>query len=167
MDDWAFLLVQNLVLSTFLVVGMLALFLPQRTYFRLLGRFLPVSKTAKTRLDPQRRLAGLALAAIGLYGLNSNLRSVLGVAARAHASALAKHSVGLNWLAFASGLVVVTTGIFLILNPGQLVRWSQEELFPSRQITEGISRTWSLVFRLAGALMVLSSEGLFKLWLRS
>lgn len=167
MNDWVLLLVQTLVLSIFLIAGILALCLPQRAYSRLLGRFLPGSKMANTRLDPQRRLAGLALTAIGLYGLNSNLRAVVGVTTRTHASTLAKQSVGLNWLAFASGLLVVTVGVFVVLNAEWLVGWCKEELFPLRQMTEGTSRKWRLLLRLTGALMVFSSEGLFKLWLRN
>lgn len=169
LNDWIFLFAHALILSVFFLAGVLATVLPQETYARIVGRFLPLGKRPRTGLAVQRRLAGLVLAFMGLYALRADFSSVNRPGAASHAHAIAKASGGgisLHWLPFVMGLVIVSAGFFVAMNPEVLLRWCERTLFPESEIAESVLRTWRLVFRVAGALMVLSSTGLFTLWVR-
>lgn len=169
MNERTFLLVHSLIFLVFFVVGVLALSLPQGTYARAIGRFWPAAIPAKKGLGLQRRLVGLVLALMGLFGLMPDIARVNHPKLGARAPWIANggfQGTNPSWLPLVLGLLVVAGGFFVAMNPGPVVQWSQRRLFPERQLSEGTLRTCRLVLRAAGVLMVYSSLGLFEIWLR-
>ena len=163
MKDWTFILAHGLVSWLFLLVGLLALLLSEKNYSRMLGRFLPPGRASGL----QRRLVGLVLALMGFFGAKADLLSIYSsrLPRQAQGAATPTSAGHLSWSPFVLGLLVVGAGFFVAMNPEVLVRWSQQHLFPDRQMPEGVVRTWRLVLRATGALMIYSSGHLFKLWM--
>jgi hypothetical protein len=168
MNDSTFLLAHILLFSVFIVAGGLALLLPDDKYRWLLAHVLSPGALGRTGNGLQRRAAGLALALMGLYAV---VRDVLGIYNRApeaggHSSRGPATAANVDWLPFLLGLLVVGIGFFVAFNPDPVMRWCQRELFPDREISRGTLITWRAALRVTGALLVYSSLGLFRLWLK-
>ena len=169
MNNHAFVFLQDLIFSFFIVVGFLGLLLPQGMYSRVLEGLCLVGKSSKIARGLQRRFVGLAFALFGFFALKGNLQSNYGSEPGANPTSTPRpHVAQINpeWLPFVAGLLVVSFGFWVAFNPEWLVQWSQRTLFPERRMSEGTLRTWKITLRVAGALMVYASKDLFMFWLR-
>ncbi len=169
MDHRAFVFVQPLLFSLFTLVGLLALILPQDKYSTMLERLLLVGKGSHVGKGLQRRLVGLVFALFGFFGLMGYLRPVhvpepSGQPPGAPNPLL--KVVSPDWLPLVLGLLVVSVGFFVALNPEPLVEWSLRTLFPERRMPESYVRTCRITLRVMGVVMIYASQDLFKLWLR-
>jgi len=167
-NDRGFLAAYLLWSFAFTFAGLLALILPAEKYSELLGRLGAVRPPVTRRPDFQRRAVGLALAVMGAFCLKSALSATYSPSRGARppeALPPASGNVGSAWLSFGIGAAISIAGLYLLIDPRPLVRWSQR-LFPGRQIPERALRIWRFAFRLMGALMIYSSVDLFRLWMR-
>jgi hypothetical protein len=168
LKDWAFTLAYLLGSSAFMVTGLLAVLLPPERYHRIFGRLWPVRRPGTRGQDLQRRLVGLVLALLGASGVKAAFSTVYSLIPRTRPQGLEAPpgNVTSSWLPLGVGLAISLGGLYLLVNPGPLVRWSQRRLFPERQVPEVALRIWRVAFRLMGALMMYSSADLFRLGLR-
>lgn len=169
MNDTEFILAHALICFAFLVVGLIALLVPQSADSSVIGRLWPAGKSGGGGREYQRRLVGLILALFGFFPLKSDLLSIFEPRLSGHLPRVRDRALQRTnpaWLPFLMGLLVVGVGSFVLRNPGPLVPWSQQRLFPERRIPEGALRTWRMTLRVAGALMIYASVGLFRLWTR-
>jgi hypothetical protein len=166
LSDYGFHILQGLIFTGFVLLGLLLLLMPQEKYLATVGRFLPVGKPGVAR-EIQRRVLGVILAVFGGIELASDLSAtytLMTASPSAGPTGSQFRQIGVGWLPLAAGAVLVSAGCFIAFNPQVLVRWSQRRLFPDRQIAENAVRSWSLGLRVMGVLMVASSESLFRLW---
>jgi len=169
MGDRALAIAQALVFSFFILVGLLALLVPQDKYSRTLERLRLVGKGSEVGKGLQRRLVGLVFVLFGFFGLAGGLRSIREPEASGQpprAPNPPPRQINPEWLPFVLGLFVVSLGFFVAFNPELLIQWSERTLFPGRRIPERVLRTWSIALRIMGVLMIYASQDLFKLWLR-
>ena len=154
--------------AVFTLAGLLALFLSPGKYSEILGRLWAVGRPRTAGQDLQRRLTGLIIALIGAFffkGAISLLDNSMshGQLAEAHVS---PRDLGSGWLPLGLGLAISLSGLYVLVNPLPVVRWSTRGLLAGRPIGDGTLRVWGVALRLMGALMIYGSIDLFRLWLR-
>jgi hypothetical protein len=169
MNARAIVFVQDSILSVTILVGLLALLLPQDKYSWMLGRLCLVGKGSEVGKGVQRRLVGLAFVLFGFFALVGGFPSTYGPEPSGQPPSAPNpllKAVNPEWLPLALGLLVVSVGFFVAFNPELLVEWSLRTLFPERRMPEGFSRTCRITLRVAGVVMIYASQDLFKLWLK-
>jgi hypothetical protein len=166
LSDRAFDFVQALIFVLFMGVGLLALVFPEDKYRSTVGRWWAIDKRT-TGKGLQRRIAGLVFLTFGTFALVSQLSSTYSrKGAQGQATPVNPLPIGYSWLPFVLGVLAVTGGSFVALNPEVLVRWSQRRLFPEQELSEQTIRTWRFALRAMGILMIYGSGELFKAWAR-
>ncbi len=164
MHDWTFAVSYLSISAAFTLLGLLALFLPPQRYARVVGRLwaAPRREAPVHRSDLQRRLAGLAVAAMGIYLLSGVGSAVRRPNGGRELSALP----GSHRLAFGLGFAIFVGGLYILIRPEFLVNWSLRALFAGSGVPQRTLRIWRAVFRTMGVIMMCSSIGLFRLWLQ-
>jgi uncharacterized membrane protein YedE/YeeE len=169
MNDRAFVFAQALIFSFFILVGLLALLLPQDKYSRMLERLFLVGKGSEVGKGLQRRLVGFAFVLFGFFALVGGFGSVYTPEPSGHPRSAPNpllRAINPEWLPLVLGLLVVGVGFFVAFNPELLLEWSLRTLFPERRMPEGFLRTCRITLRVAGVVMIYASQDLFKLWLK-
>jgi hypothetical protein len=73
---------------------------------------------------------------------------------------------GLDWAAFGLAIVIVLGGLYVLIKPEHLLRWSINKLPFRLKSDEKTVRSWIVAIRIMGLFMVYRSIDLFRLWLK-
>ena len=171
MNDWLVRLAFLAFAVVFLLMGVLALVLPDGAYARLLQWWSGISANSELSIasrdrgwiDSPRRLAGLVIALMGAGFLTGALKSILKptpISAPAQTPVEGPSAERL-WYGYVLGVVIFLFGLYSLLQPERILNWSVSRLPFTTKPSDGTLRVWILGVRVMGALMMYASLSLF------
>lgn len=168
MPEWLFTIAFVAVMLAVFAVGLLTVVLPPETLRRALAPVWIIPVSRRRSEDIQRRVAGIFFALIGLYGLISVVRSMLGpsqpITPPPHPGVTPMHELKSPWLAFAIGASLFVGGFYFLLNPRPVVQWSARTFSPEKAVPGETLRVWRFGTRITGALMLYGSQTVLTAW---